>query len=338
MMLARTIASLSAALLAIVVVLPSPSLAETVEGYQARRPGTDAELRRWLENMVWYHQFEKAEIRAATGLADAEIDAALARFDISPATRPPRQPDAPLLVLPWPGGRVLSRWGGELEQTRQRETKFSVFAPWDPKSYLVLDMPEAIWSSGKLIYLAHVHLPTIWTEQGITLEKLEWRRRPDGGLGLARRMPNGIKYHAIIVPQRDAVRMKLTLTNGTDTELRGLRVQNCVLLKRLAGFDAPAARKIVSSPPYAACGSPEAPRWVITAWTPGGLVWENPRNPCFHSDPVFEDCAPGQTRAVYGWLSFYEGDDVEGEIARIDKTGWQKDLWRSDPGDSAAGQ
>jgi hypothetical protein len=47
-----------------------------------------------------------------------------------------------------------------------------------------------------------------------------------------------------------------------------------------------------------------------------------------HSDPVIPDCPPGETRRVVGRLSFYEGHDVDAELARIDATGWQD--WKSD--------
>jgi hypothetical protein len=45
--------------------------------------------------------------------------------------------------------------------------------------------------------------------------------------------------------------------------------------------------------------------------------------PCLHSDPKFPDCAPGETKRVRGWLSFYEGSNLEGELKRIDTTGWR---------------
>src|SRR5262245_37846061 len=70
-----------------------------------RRPKDDADLRYWLENMVWHHQYSEAEISAATGLSMGEIGAALKKFAISPATKPRRPAAAPLLVVPYPGGR-----------------------------------------------------------------------------------------------------------------------------------------------------------------------------------------------------------------------------------------
>jgi len=40
--------------------------------------------------------------------------------------------------------------------------------------------------------------------------------------------------------------------------------------------------------------------------------------------PVVEDCPPGQTKVVRGWLSFYEGTDIEAELARL-KRGYSSD-------------
>jgi len=307
---------------------------EPVEGYEYRKPGSEAELRYWLQNMVWYYGFSVEEIEAATGLGAEEIRSNLEKFRITPETKPARAKDASLVMLPWPGGRAVSNWGGEVEQTRQRETKVGVFAPWDDTSFVVLDVPEAIHSNLGFIYLAHVHVETVWTKANVKLDKLEWNRRADGSLDLTRELPNGVVYSAKFISFRNAVRMKLTLTNGTDATLSKLRVQNCIFLKNLKGFNK--NTKIVTVKPYNAQGTADGTRWVITAWLPGGLTWSNPKNPCFHSDPIFEDCPPDQTRVVYGWFSFYQGEDIKGEFERIDKTGWREDKWKNNPGWSEA--
>ncbi|MBN2579885.1 MAG: hypothetical protein JXB10_12930 [Pirellulales bacterium] len=329
----RTIRGLAAIAAAIVgfAILPKTVSAEPVSGFESRKPASEAELRYWLQNMVRDHRFSTAEIEAATGLSQAEIAAALKRFDIRPENRPARKKDAPLKMVPWPGGRAVSDWGEQVEPSRRRETKATVFAPWDDSSYVVLDMPEAIFSNLGLIYLAHVHGPTYWTNKGITLEKLEWNRLPGGGLDLTRKLPNGIEYYAKLAPTPRAIRMKLTLTNGTDGTLTDLRVQNCVFLKGMKGMENEAKPQVVSSKPYTAYGTADGRRWVITAWTSCDRCWNNPRNPCFHSDPKFPDCPPGKTQTLYGWLSFYEGDDVRGEFQRIDRTGWRNDLWKDQP-------
>ena len=75
-------------------------------------------------------------------------------------------------------------------------------------------------------------------------------------------------------------------------------------------------------PPYAACRAAESDHWVITAWTPNQRTWANPPCPCMHSDPQFPDCPPGETVKVRGWLSFYEGDQIERELQRIEATRW----------------
>ena len=299
------------------------ALASAQDDANFRQPKDDADLRYWLGNMVWHHQFSEAEIAGATGLGKGEIAAALKKFDIRAATKPLRPADAPLLVLPYPGGRHPRIGFLEGAIRPQRETKVSVFAPWDDASYVVVDVPEAIFTNLGLTYLAHTHVPTIWEKQKIELEKLEWNRRPDGTLDIERRLPNGIVFGTKIVPGRTEVRMELWLKNGTKEKLTEMRVQNCVLLRGARGFEAQSNDNKVFAPPYAACKSADGKRWVITAWEPHQRSWGNLKCPCLHSDPRIPDCASGETQRLRGWLSFYEGDDIQGEFRRIDKTGWR---------------
>jgi hypothetical protein len=293
---------------------------------QPRPPRDDAELRRWLENMVWHHRFAREEMRAALGLADDEIAAALNRFDIRPDSAPKRQQADPLLVLPYPGGRHprIGFLHGAVDP--QRETKISVFTPWDPHSYVVVDVPEAIWHQQGLLYLAHTHIDTVWSKQGITLEPLEWIRDEDGTLRMERELPNRVTFGTRVRPQRDGVKMEMWLTNGSAETLRDLRVQNCVMLKGAKGFTEQTKENKVLKPPYAAARSGEGTetRWIITAWEPNHRTWQNPPCPCLHSDPKFPDCAPGATQRLVGWLSFYVGDDLDTELKRLDELGWDR--------------
>jgi putative heme-binding domain-containing protein len=286
-----------------------------------RRPAGDAELRYWLENMVWHHRFTSEEITAATGLNAREIRTALEKLGIRADNKPKRPADAPLLVLPYPGGRHprIGFLDGAIRP--QRETKISIFAPWDDASYAVVDVPESILSNLGRLYLAHTHAgaPTIWEKQGIKLEQLEWKRRPNGRLDIERKLPNGIVFGASVLPEKDGVRMELWLTNGTKKQLTGLLVKSCVLLRGLTGFEQQTNANKVFSGPYAACKSADGKRWVITAWEPFHVAWANPKCPCLHADPRLPDCAPGQTQRVHGWLSFYEGTDIEAEFKRLNK-------------------
>ncbi len=301
--------------------LPRAKVSSSLTNF--RRPGSDEELQYWLKNMVWYHNFTNEEIHAATGLANEEIAAALKKFDIRPDNRPARDEDGPLLVLPYPGGRHprIGFLEGAIEP--QRETKFSVFAPWDKDSYVVVDVPEAIWSNLGLTYLAHTHIDTIWTKQGIELPKLEWNRHPDGTLDIERKLPNGIAFGVKAKPAKDAVRMEMWLKNGTDQKLTDLRVQICIMAKMAADFERQTNDNKVFTNPYAACRSNGGKRWIITAWEGCYNPWGNAGCPCFHSDPKFTDLEPGETKQLRGWLSFYEGTDIEAEFKRIEETGWR---------------
>ena len=291
---------------------------------EARSAASDAELRFWLENMVWHHRFTREEIAAATGLGGQQIDEALRRFSISEQSRPKRVPGAPLLVLPYPGGRHPRIGFLEGAIRPQRETKISVFAPWDYASYVVADIPEAIWSNLGLTYLAHTHVSTVWTKQDIELDKLEWSRLDGGELEFARTLPNGIRFGTKVTPLATGVRMAMWLTNGTRETLTDLRVQNCVMLKGAAGFEDQTVDNKVFAAPYAARKARDADRWVITAWVPNHRTWSNAKCPCLHSDPKFDDCPPGETQRLRGWLSFYEGTDIAGEFKRLDANGWRE--------------
>jgi len=289
----------------------------------ARRPHDEKELRFWLTNMVGDHGFTVEEVRAATGLSDDEVHQAVARLAIKAAPARPYRAGDPIRVLPYPGGRHPRIGFLEGAIRPQRDTKFSVFTPWDDSSYVVVDLPEAIWSNLGLTYLAHTHVPTIWSAKGVALDPQEWRRKPNGSLTSERRLPNGIIFSARVVPTPEAVRMELRLINGTSAPLSDLRVQQCVMLKGTRGFTRQTNDNKVFSSPYAACRSENGDRWVITAWVPCHRVWGNAPCPCLHSDPKFPDCPAGETRFVRGWLSFYEGKDISDEFERIDATGWR---------------
>lgn len=282
----------------------------------ARAPADDADLRFWLENMVWRHRFTADEVRRATGLGLPSIETALRRFAISDATRPAPMPGS-ITIMPYPGGRH-PRTGfldGALDP--QRETKVSVFLPWDDRSYAVVDVPEAIWHQAGLLYLAHSHVPTVWTKQNIVLPRLEWRRQPDGTLEIERELPNKVVFGARAVSGPDSVRFDLWLRNGSAETLTNLRVQNCVMLRACVGFSAQTNQNKTLEAPFAIARSDDGRRWIITAWGGCQRAWANPPVPCMHSDPGFPDCPPGETQRLRGWLWFYEGDAIDAELTRL---------------------
>jgi len=296
-----------------------------------RRPLDDTELRYWLQNMFVGHGYSPFEASAATGLDITEITAATERLAIHQRDSALQAtPQASIKILPYPGGRHprIGFLDGAIRP--QRETKFSVFLPWQPTQYAVVDLPEALWmdqgAGRELLYLAHTHVPTIWTKQGIPLSPLEWKRGEDGSLEFARKLPNNVIFGARVMPLRDSVRMELWLTNGTTEKLSGLRVQNCVMLKSAEGFNALTNDNKRIRDPFVACRTADGNRWIITAWQHCVRAWANSPCPCMHSDPQFPDCAPGETRRLHGWLSFYEGTDIEAELDRIDRLDWRKGM------------
>src|SRR4029453_2917811 len=175
------------------------AVASAEESSNSRPPRDDADLAYWLGNMSW-HRFTPEEMSDATGLGAAEVKSRVRKLGLENVPPPKRPPAAPLRVLPYPGGRPprIGFLDGAIRP--QRETKVSVFTPWDDASYVVVDVPEAIWSNLGLTYLAHTHVPTIWTKQNIELPRLEWNRRTDGTFDCERQLPNGISFGAKVVP------------------------------------------------------------------------------------------------------------------------------------------
>jgi hypothetical protein len=242
----------------------------------------------------------------------------VAKFNIRPETRPARKVTGALVVLPYPGGRHPRIGFLEGAIDPQRETKLSIFTPWDETSYVVADLPEAIWSNLGLTYLAHTHVPTIWSKQNIDLPKLEWTQLANGNYRMERTLPNGIRFGTLAHSISDGVLMKMWLFNGTTNTLSDLRVQNCVMLKGASGFNQQTNANKIFRPPFAAVQAGD--HWIIEAWKPIHRCWGNAPCPCLHADPKFPDTNPGQTNTIYGQVSFYTGKEIESEFKRIEST------------------
>lgn len=277
------------------------------------RPLRERDRESWLKNMIVDHRFSADEVRRATGLPIEEAEKAVER--LTPIVAESAGP-ATMRLLPYPGGRHPRRGFLDGAVDPQRETKISVFPPWANGGYAVVDVPEAIFSNLGLTYLAHTHVPTIWSERSVELEKLEWSSTGDG-LELERKLPNGIVFGSRVEQVHQGVSMEMWLTNGTNQALSGMRSQVCVMLKGLIGFNSQRRRNSVVKGPFIAIKGDRSERWIITAWQPNNRTWDNPPVPCIHSDPIFPDCLPGETVDVRGGLWFFEGSDVEAEIDRL---------------------
>jgi len=297
---------------------------------------TRSDIDYWMENMLADHRYTPAEAALVSGLSEDEVAPYAAKFSgatVAPSLQSPgsSSPDPAstdslkvhsLKVRPYPGGRHPRSGFLEGAIDPQRGTKASVFLPWDPAQYVVVDLPEAIFSNLGLLYLAHTHVPTIWNDENVVIENVDWERLADGGLrhqwelpGTGE-LPNKVAFGAEMRPARGQVEMELWLRNGTEEPLTELRTQICVMLKGAREFNEQTLDNKIFREPVAAAGSQDGNRWILTAWERTGRSWGNLSCPCFHADPVFPDCAPGETVRLRGRLWFYEGDGIEAEMAR----------------------
>lgn len=293
----------------------------------ARRPADSLDQRRWLENMVWYHGYSRDEILDALDVPPESVDAMLSSDDLDSARRSERASDAPLRLLPYPGGRHPRRGFLDGALRPQRDTKLSVFLPWTDgeqreRDYVVVDLPEAIFTNLGLTYLAHTHVRTIWEDQGVTLPPLEWRPTASGGWESSRELPNGLAFGATATPERDQVAMELWLRNGTEATVTNIRAQVCVMLAAATGFhDQTGTNKLVRESVVAVHNGDngENRRWILTAWEPLHRAWQNPPVPCLHSDPSLPDCPPGTTVRAHGRLAFYQGTAIEDRMRQLQR-------------------
>ncbi|MDA2925690.1 polysaccharide deacetylase family protein [Acidobacteria bacterium AH-259-G07] len=276
---------------------------------------TRADLAYWLENMLRYHRYSWEEASEATGLSAEVLKKHVRELGVKTSPFPPRGRRNPLL-LPYPGGRHPRIGFLEGAVSPQRGTKASLFLPWSESGYAVVDLPEAVFSNLGLIFLAHTHIPTLWQKQNVWLENVDWERHPDGSLSGSRELPNKISFGASIRPSTGQVEMELWLHNGSREHLSALRTQVCIMLKGAPTFATQTNDNKIFHSPVAAVRSAEKERWILTAWDRCGRVWGNPQVPCFHSDPLLPDCAPGETVRLRGRIWFYEGSHIEGEIER----------------------
>jgi hypothetical protein len=278
---------------------------------------TRADLRYWLENMLRYHRYTLAKRALVTGFTEVGEQKQANDLGLNVTNLPAPEKTDNIRVLPYPGGRHPRLGFLEGAVNPLRGTKASIFLPWDPTAYAVVDLPEAIFSNLGLIFLAHTHLPTVWNDQNMVMENVDWQRGADGSLSFKRKLPNfAFTLGASIRAAEGHVEMEVWLQNFSAQPLTGLRTQVCVMLKGAPGFNRQSNDNKLFREPVAATRAEGSNRWVLTAWERCGRARGNPPVPCMHSDPVLADCPPAETVRVRGRLWFYEGDDIEREMER----------------------
>ena len=295
-----------------------PERAPEKLAWPAEMAATRREPGYWLENMLVHHRFTWDEAAWVCGWSVEGVQRKAGELAISRDAAQEKPADGKVRVLPYPGGREVRLGFTDGNIDFQRGTKASVFLPWDTASYVVVDLPEAIFFQRGLLYLAHTHIPTLWDEQNLHLDNIDWTREKDGGLRFERMLPNKVAFGASIQPKVNSVEMELWLRNGTDEALTGLRTQICGHLKGAPDFNAQTTTNKIFRAPSVAVHSTGGDSWIITSWERCGRAWGQPMVPCIHADPVLPNCAPGETVRVRGRLWFYEGKNIEQELQRAE--------------------
>lgn len=266
----------------------------------------------WIRNMLTY-RYNEQEMSAVMAWPEQKISSLIRELDLTPFALNPEK----INVKPYPGGRHPRIGFKEGMLSPMRGTKAGIFLPWKTKDYLVLDLPEAVFSQYGLTFLGHKHIPTIFDLQHQSITNNDWIRHPDGHLSNQWNLPNRMVIGGEIYPKDKEIRMSLWLFNGTkDTTFTNLQTQVCVMFKGAPDFDKLTNENKIFKGAVAAIHSEQEERWILTAWERSAHVWGNEDCPCMHSDPLFPDCAPGDTVRVHGKIWFTDSPKLEEEIRK----------------------
>ena len=200
--------------------------------------------------------------------------------------------------------------------------------PWPSQYYLWLDLPETVFCGGENFFLSHINdeYPPTFHD----LPKVNWTATSTG-LTAKRRLPNGVEFD-MLIERRDeiSVSLQLSILNGSDTAMRGLRTQTCAYLRALKEFsECTQANKYVYAGnwmqlersgghcdyrdgalalPVIVTQSSRTNRLIAMSWFENtGPIWANQHHPCMHADPCFPDLEPGDRKTIDGLLVFFEG-------------------------------
>jgi peptidoglycan/xylan/chitin deacetylase (PgdA/CDA1 family) len=275
---------------------------------------TRNKLNYWLANMYHDHNYSQEEMMEVTGLEASDLDQHLALLN---QVKPETEQNQLIKVRPYPGVRHprINFKDGMLSP--MRGTKASIFLPWAPEEYVVLDLPEALFTQFGLTFLGHKHIPTLFDYQKTVIPNSDWRLSEDGSLSNSWKLPINVTIGAEVHPQEKTVDMKLWIQNNSDTTFTDLQSQVCIMFKEAKQFKTLSNENKLFDSPVTAVKSSNSNHWIITAWNGCNHAWGNADCPCMHSDPKLHDCKPGETVSVSGKIWFYEGDNIENEISLI---------------------
>ena len=216
-----------------------------------------------------------------------------------------------------------------------------VSPPWVEDGYAWLDFPEVIMKDDDFLYAGHGPVGYARVHHD-ALPKVPWTPI-DNGIAFDRVMPGGLAFGGSLTRDGEtAVNMELTLRNGTDQPLCGVKMQTCAYLRELHDFDDKTNdNKVVHSPdrgwitlseafkmkqgngkyhlgwrrgpavadlPYIVTVSSKHERLIAMTWFEDThSIVGNCMHPCMHTDPAFPDLAPGEQHSIHGKLLFHEG-------------------------------
>lgn len=217
---------------------------------------------------------------------------------------------------------------------------------WESEEYVWLDFPECIWINGKMVYLGHIdqRFPTKYP-----LEKsAEWHTI-DNGIKYEQVLPNGLSFGGEVTKvEPNIASLKLWINNGTPDEVKEVKLLTCTYLNGIKEFSELTddnkyihipekgwiqyldtvqlnhvedgirvgwlSGKQISDLPVIVVKSKIEGHLLAVSWYNNTYSFVgNPKHPCVHADPYFNDLKPGEQQTIEGELIFFEGTLIEFE-------------------------
>jgi len=205
-------------------------------------------------------------------------------------------------IAPFPGTEHPRIGFQEGAIAPRRGTKAMAFLPWDPDAYVVIDVPEVIFSGKKILHMSHTDIPSIWDERNIVIEDRDLVRNGEA-LESKWVMPDTLDFGARVTPAANhTLELELWITNKSKETFTQLRLMSCVLLKWAKGFNEQTANNKELTKTSARVSNGQ--HSITVEWENAGRTWGNPKVPCMHCDPLIPDCKPGETVRARGKLTF----------------------------------